>query len=190
VTSVPVIANARTADPADVLAERLSDPRVASSLNTLLDHADLLALLVTGLDGLLSRGDTITDSIADSVSELRTAGGRTWPDAAGAVDTVKRLAVILPLFTDNLPALESLLDRLPVLVSLLSSDLADPRVIDLAGAASRAVVTGANQAAAGPAPATGIRALLRALKDPDVSRALGVGLTIAKAFGKEINQAG
>jgi uncharacterized protein YjgD (DUF1641 family) len=73
-----------------------------------------------------------------------------------------------------------------VLVNLLSSDLADPRIIDLAGAASRAVVTGANQVAAQPAPATGIRALLRALKDPDVARALGLMLAIARAFGKEI----
>jgi uncharacterized protein YjgD (DUF1641 family) len=40
-----------------------------------------------------------------------------------------------------------------------------------------------------PAPVTGIRALLRALKDDDVSRALGWVLAIAKNLGQELRQA-
>jgi hypothetical protein len=55
-----------TAPPADdpnTLAQRLAEPRTAAALNALLDHADLLALLVSGLDELISRGDTINGAV-------------------------------------------------------------------------------------------------------------------------------
>ena len=35
--------------PADTVRDRLDDPQVAAALNTLLDHADVLAILVSGL---------------------------------------------------------------------------------------------------------------------------------------------
>jgi hypothetical protein len=132
---------AQQPDPAQALAERLAEPRTAAAINTLLDHADLLALLVSGLDGLVSRGDTITDSLADGVSEL------------------------------------------------LGSDLVDPKVIEIAALASRAVSTGAEQASRRDLRVTGVVGLVRALKDPDVSRALGFALSIAKALGRELDQA-
>ena len=188
-TSASVIANARPADPAEALAERLSDPRVAASLNTLLDHADLLAILVTGLDALVSRGDTIADSLADGVAELRTTGKQTRADTAQLVSAARQLKALTPAVLDQLPLMENLLNGLPVLESLVSSDLADPRLVEMAGTVARAVVQGAEQAAAAPAPATGIRALLRALKDPDVARALGFVLSIAKVLGKDLNDA-
>jgi len=73
--SVSVLPTAQQPDPAQALAKRLAEPRTAAAVNTLLDHADLLALLVSGLDGLVSRGDTITDSLADS-STSSAAGDR------------------------------------------------------------------------------------------------------------------
>ena len=57
--------------PADALRDRLDDPQIASSLNSLLDHADLLAVLVTGVDGLLRRGDEIGESVTAAVDEIR-----------------------------------------------------------------------------------------------------------------------
>jgi uncharacterized protein YjgD (DUF1641 family) len=141
VASVSVMPAAQQPDPAQALAERLAEPRTAAAINTLLDHADLLALLVSGLDGLVSRGDTITDSLADGVSEL------------------------------------------------LGSDLVDPKVIEIAALASRAVTTGAEQASRRDLRVTGVVGLARALRDPDVSRALGFALSIAKALGRELDQA-
>jgi hypothetical protein len=186
VTSASVIANARSADPAEALAERLSDPRVAASLTILLDHADLLAVLVTGLDALVSRGDTIADSLADGVAELRTAGEQTQADRAQLAGAARQLKALTPAVLDKLPLMESLLNGLPVLESLVSSDLADPRLIGISGTVARAVVRGAEDAATAPVPATGIRALLRALKDPNIARALGFVLSIAKALGKDL----
>lgn len=178
-TSVSVIKSTGSADPAAVLAERLAEPRVADALNTLLDHADLLAVLVTGLDGLISRGDIITDALADGVSELRSAGQQTRLDTADMVSSLRQVAAAAP----------PLLDKLPVLENLLSSDLADPRVIDVAGAVSRAAIRSAEQAQSGDLKITGLRALRRGLKDPDVSRALGFVLSIAKALGAELDNA-
>src|SRR4051794_30682548 len=106
-------------DPVAALVERLDDPVVAESLNTLLDHADLLAVLVSGLNGLVSRGDTITDSIADGVVELRSvAGGDGMPDLGTLLATLQRLTTLVGPLGDILPTIEH----------LMTSDLADPRV--------------------------------------------------------------
>jgi hypothetical protein len=179
VASVSVMPTAQPADPAQALAERLAEPRTAAALNTLLDHADLLAILVSGLDGLVSRSDTITESLIDGVTELRAAGEPARSNAAQLLATAQQLTTLTP----------ALLDKLPVLETLLGSDLADSRVIDVASTASRAVIAGAEQAQRGDLKVSGVRALLRALKDPDVSRALGFVLSIAKALGKELNNA-
>ncbi len=59
--------------PADSVRDRLDDPQVAAALNTLLDHADVLAVLVSGLDGFVRRGDTITETVSSAVAEFRGA---------------------------------------------------------------------------------------------------------------------
>ena len=164
--------------PAERLAERLAEPRTAPALNTLLEHVDLLAVLVSGLDGLVSRGDTITESLIDGVSELRAAGEPGRRSATQLMATAQQLSTLTP----------ALLDKLPVLEALLGSDLADPRVIEVASTASRAVIAGAERADRGDFKVTGVVGLLRSLKDPDVSRALGFVLSIAKALGQELNQ--
>lgn len=178
-TSASIVPLAPPADPAQALAERLSEPGTAAALNTLLDHVDLLAVLVSGLDGLVSRSDTITESLIDGVTELRAAGEPAQQNAARLLATAQQLSKLTPV----------LLDKLPVLEALLGSDLADPRLIGVASTASRAVITGAEQAQHGDHKVSGIRGLLRALKDPDVSRALGFVLCIAKALGKELDNA-
>ncbi len=178
-TSVSVIKPVGSADPATALAGRLAEPEVADALNTLLDHADLLAILVTGLDGLISRGDTIADALADGVAEIRLAGERTGLDTAKTASSLRQVAASAP----------RLIDKLPVIEDLLGSDIADPRLIDIVSAVSRAAVRGAEQAQSTDLKVTGLRALLRALKDPDVSRALGFVLSIAKALGAELDHA-
>lgn len=166
------------------LAERLAEPQTAAALSTLLDHVDLLAVLVSGLDGLVSRSDTITESLIDGVSELRAAGEPGRRSATQLMATAQQLAALTP----------ALLDKLPVLEALLGSDLADPRVIEIASMAARAVTTGAvtagaEQADRGDLKVSGVVGLLRSLKDPDISRALGFVLSIARALGKELNKA-
>lgn len=162
-------------DPIETVLARLDEPSIVDSLHQLIDHLDLLAILIVGLDGLVSRGDTIADSLADGFNELREAD-------KPPVDIAKLLAMGQQ-FADAAPAL---LDFLPVVERIASSDLGDPRLIDLAATVSRAAVRGAGEAQSGGTTVTGIRSLLRMLKDEDVSRALGFIFSIAKALGQDL----
>ena len=67
------VQDSRTLTPEEQLAEQLKDPAVVGSLLTLLDHADLLAVLVTGLDQLISRSEVIGDSVLGGIAELRAS---------------------------------------------------------------------------------------------------------------------
>lgn len=134
--------------------ERLLDPKTADALNTLLDHADLLATVVSGLDSLISRGEIITESLGSGLIELRGANGAA---GGGAIQLLAALG-----------------------------SLTRPEVVSVLGAASQAVADGSAQAAADRSKIGGVRGLLKAVKDPDVSRALGLVVAIAKAFGSKL----
>jgi Protein of unknown function (DUF1641) len=170
----PVLA----ADPTAALVARLNDPVVIRALTELLDHADLMAVLVTGLAELVGRGDTIADSLAEGVGELRAASPSSLPSTADTVELVRALLTLSRPMLGLLPALER----------LLSSELTDPAVVDIGSVAARAAVRGASDAAA-QQPVNGLRALLRALRDDDVSRALGYVIAIARALGQELRRA-
>jgi Protein of unknown function (DUF1641) len=165
-------------DPIESVLARLDEPSIVDSLHQLIDHLDLLAVLIVGLDGLVSRGDTIADSLSDGFNELRRAD-------KPPVDVAKLLSLGQQL-TDAAPAL---LDLLPVVERIAASDLGDPSLIDLAATVSRAAVRGASEAQSGRTSVNGIRSLLRSLKDEDVSRALGFIFSIAKALGQELKAA-
>jgi hypothetical protein len=168
-----------TPDPARDLAARLDDPQVVQSLQSLLDHADLLAVLLVGLDGLIRRGDTIADSLAEGVSELRSVQRPDGlPDSGQLLDAARKLGGML----------EPTLDVLPTFEYLLRSDMGDRRVIDVAAMASRAVLAGSETSAAAPARQRrpGIFGLWRALRDDDTRRALGFVLAVAKSLGQEL----
>lgn len=142
-------------DPLDSLAERLLDPKTADALNTLLDHVDLLATLVSGLDGLISRGDIITDSLGTGLQELRGSNGK----GGGAIELLSALGA-----------------------------LTRPEVVSVLSAASAAVAEGSATAATDHQKIGGIRGLLKAVKDPEVGRALSFLVSIAKAFGKQLDK--
>jgi len=164
-------------DRVEALVARLDDPDVSRSLNTLLDHVDLLALFAVALDGLLQRGDTITESLSQGVDDLRgMESGRGMPTAEQVVELTQGLAKLTP----------ALLDLLPTIDLLLRSDLGDPRVIGIAGMGGRALVRGAEQAETQQPRVSGVLSLMKVLKDDDVSRGLGFLVSVAKAFGQEL----
>lgn len=170
--------------PSEALLSKLDEPRVAQALSSLLEHADLLAILVIGLDGLLQRGDTISDSIAKAVGELRgVAAGQAADlgpiDLPGLARSLRTLSTLSAAMSDAAPGLES----------LLRSDLADPRAIDVIGMAARSLINGAESAAAEPLRLNGVLPLLRVLKDDDVARGLGFLVQVARALGRELKDA-
>jgi hypothetical protein len=167
------------------LAERLADPQVAGALATLLDHADLLAILVEGLDQFVGRSEVIGDSLISGIQELRGPDG---PAASSPVDLAAvasagvQLAAILPKAAPGMvEAVESgAVDKL--FATAVVSEAALPQVQVLA----RAFVTGSEEFARRPVEVGGPVSLVRLLRDPDISRALGFFATVAKAVGREL----
>jgi Protein of unknown function (DUF1641) len=166
--------------PGDDLIQRLDDPQVASSLAVILDHADLLATIIMGIDGVLRRADVIGDSLASGVAEVRelaaaSNGQRPWPriDVAALSDSVTRLSA-------------AVVDATPTLDRLLHSPLTDPQTADVLAEVGEALLEGKRAAAEDPRGPKGVFALMRVTKDPDVSRGLGFMIQIARAFGRRL----
>ncbi|WP_179475077.1 DUF1641 domain-containing protein [Mycolicibacterium vinylchloridicum] len=155
--------------PADQIRDRLDDPTVAAALNTLLDHADLLAVLVSGLDGFVRRGDLIADSLASAVSDFKGVS------ASGVLPSAEALkGVDVQGLTQTVATLSnSLVAAAPALNTLLSQ-------------VGQAVAEGSEAAAADPGGPKGLFGLWKVTKDPDVSRGLGFMIHVARAFGRQV----
>ncbi|BBY65976.1 DUF1641 domain-containing protein [Mycolicibacterium helvum] len=168
--------------PADQIRDKLDDPKVAASLNNLLDHADLLAVLVTGLDGLVRRGDVIADSLSCAVNDFKGASvaGVPGAEALKSVD-LQSLAQSLATLSN------SLVGAAPALNSLLSSRLTDPQTAEVLAALGQALVDG-KAAAAAPGGPKGLFGLWKVTKDPDVVRGLGFMIQVARSFGRQVGQ--
>lgn len=166
--------------PGDDLIQRLDDPQIASSLAVILDHADLLATIIMGIDGMLRRSDVIGESLAAGVAEVRdlaasSNGQRLLPsiDLAAMSDTLTRLSA-------------AVVDATPAIDRLLHSPLTDPQTAEVLAQVGEALLEGKRAAAEDPRGPRGVFALMRVTKDPDVSRGLGFMIQIARAFGKRL----
>jgi len=170
-TTEPV---ATTSAAVDAVVDRLHDPAVAASLVTLLDNAELLSTLVLGLAGMLERGDTIIDSISAGIDDVKAAGGvgtsLALPTPAEVTDLVSALSRATPVITNVLDS-EMVSDDTVHVLSLLS------------GAATEGVAT----ARAERTSVSGVRAALKALKEPEVARGLGLVVEIARALGRRLD---
>ncbi|MDO5503931.1 MAG: DUF1641 domain-containing protein [Actinomycetia bacterium] len=173
-------------DPAAQLAERLSDPGVANSLNTLLDHVDLLALLVSGLDQLVARSDVIGDSLAAGLAELRgvSESAGAGVDIAGIATSGGQLASVLPKLAPQLVAVveSGAVDK--ALATLEVSTEALPQVEMLAETLQK----GTARFETDPVTVGGPVSLVRQLRDPEISTALSYLLTMAKTLGAELRR--
>jgi hypothetical protein len=155
--------------PSDALRSKLDDPAVAASLGLLLEHADTLALGVVALDGLLRRADTISANIEGSLKDVKVIG-----DSFSYLATpTKRLAEDAPQIADAVEA-------------LLESGMLSREVVTLLGDLAGALVKGAEQAKVKRTAVGGVLAMLRALKDPDVARGLGLLIEVSRALGKSL----
>lgn len=166
--------------PADRLREKLDDPQVAASLDTLLEHADLLAILVTGLDGLVRRGDTLSDNLTSTIAEF-TDG------AKGAIPSVESMKDVVGGFAQTLgPLFVTLVGAAPAINELLASRLTDPEATKVLVTLGDALVEGKAAADRDRNGPRGFFGILKAAKDPDVTRGLGFLLQVAKAFGSRL----
>ena len=151
--------------PSDRIRERLDDPKVAEALNVLLDHAELAAVLVTGLDGFIRRGDTISDSLSSALTDLKGAPLSGAVPGAAALKTVDIQALAASLASLS----ATLVAATPVLSAL-----------------GEAVVEG--KAAVGGTSPKGLFGLWKVTKDPDVGRGLNFMIQVARSFGRRVGQ--
>lgn len=157
--------------PAEQLRARLDDPAVASALNTLLDHAELLAFGAVAAQGFLERGDTITSSIGAGLKDVKAMTA----SASAFAEPAKR-------FADDSPQIVAAIE------ALLASGMLNPQVVALLGQFAGAILEGTENARRTNASVTGVMPLLRAVKDPEVGRGIGVALEIVKSLGRTVNQ--
>lgn len=162
-----------TERPSDAVLARLDDPVVADNLLLLLDNLDSLAFLALGLSGLLERGDTITQSLADGVAMLRPVDGEGPP-----LEQLRETA------QEGLAAGQLLLDNMDRVEQALTSDLLAPATLDVLGDAAGALVEAKDAAARRQPEVTGPLALLKVLRDPEVQQGLQFVLELSRAFGR------
>lgn len=172
--------------PSERVRAKLDDPRVAESLNDLLDHADLLAILVSGLDGLMQRSDEISDSLTSAIREFKGAAGD--PSLASSIPGFESLrSVDLAGLAESFATLsDKVIVATPALNSLLGSRLTDPQATEVLTQLGDALVEAKADAARNPRGPKGLFAILKTSKDPDVIRGLGFLLQVAKAFGRQL----
>jgi len=159
-------------DQIGLLVERLREPRVAASLNVLLDNIELLAVIVAGLDGLARRGEVIGDTLAEVLGELRAAGNATGLDIRA---TSQQLATLIPTLADASPAIQR----------VLGSPIVEPEPIAVLSDAAVSLVEGL-QAAEANQTQVNLRGLYRATRDPDVQRGLGFAIEVVRQFGRNL----
>ena len=85
-------------EPLKDVIRQLNQPQTARALQNLARNAQILDLLVQGLEGVLRRGDEITDNIGESLREFAA-------DAGGGNSKNLELLEEMPALIGNLPTL-------------------------------------------------------------------------------------
>lgn len=166
------------------LDSRLSDPQVVNALATLLDHADLLAVLVEGLDQFVSRSEVIGDSLIAGIHELQGAEGAAEVDLAETAQSALSLAAVLPKAAPGMVyAVES-----GAIDKLLASGVVSAEALPQVELLARALAQGSLDFDRRPVEVGGPVSLVKLLRDPDINRALSFFATVAKAVGRELGK--
>ncbi|MCI9888437.1 DUF1641 domain-containing protein [Micrococcales bacterium 31B] len=199
-TVQPTRASHAAAPPAalagsDKLAARLEDPQIVESLNLLLDNVGLLAILVSGLDGLLARGETILSSLSGALTEFKEDARLTegmFPEGAPSV-ALEDVGALLSAGAKALPAAGPALDKAvdSGLLNLLTDDAAlSPEVQRVLGVLITSLRTATADAQAGTLRAATPLQLVKELRDPDFARGLSFAIQVLHLVGRDIGKAG
>jgi hypothetical protein len=162
----------REREEVERLLDRLGEPQTAAALHTLLDNVELIAVIVSGIDGLARKGEVIGDTAAEVLADLRAAGDSTGLDFR---TTTQQLGTLIPALADAAPAIRRICE----------SPIVDPEPVAVLSEAAVALVAGV-QAAQANGRQVGLRGLWRASKDEDVQRGLGFLVEVAKVFGRDL----
>jgi hypothetical protein len=189
---------------AEAVSDLLAEPEVQAFLRSDLASAiavlgrlagrlDELEALLDMVTGVIRRGPEIAETLNDTLNDVRghaMAGG--GPLAAYAPAIAKAKAMTTPERVEGLlhaggvfqEAFES-----EGVQALLNSTILDPEAVETVGGLATALVAAAREGPHQQPEVKGPVSLVKALRDPYVSRALSFGLGVARAFGRRLEEA-
>jgi uncharacterized protein YjgD (DUF1641 family) len=168
---------------ADVLLEKLEDPRIVAALVSLLEKSDKLAFFAELLEGFLQRSEGLLESASQSVGQLGRAGTTALKKSLENVDlddlksASGQLQGMLPLLRDFVSELGALKE----------AGFFDIEVVRIVGRAGRAMAATARDPKALSSDTRGVFSLLGLLKDPDIARSLNFVISFARHFGGDLD---
>jgi Protein of unknown function (DUF1641) len=171
---------------ADILFEKLEDPRIVEALVSLLDKSDKLAFFTDVLEGFLQRSEGLMEKVSQSFGQLARAGTSVLGKSLENIDlddlksASGQLQGMLPLLRDFVGELGA----------LKQAGFFDAEVVKIIGRTGRAISATARDPKALSSEARGVFSLLGLLKDPDVARSLNFLISFARHFGGDLNHGG
>ncbi len=173
------------------LNRRLGEPATFEAINQVLDRIDLVAASLEMMDSFLRRSDEVADNVAESLQEVRElASQEEVAVVATGTQALAQLMQFLPLLVRMVPQLVEVTDRLQTILeseefaALMGSGVFAPRTVGIVAEVGNAMVEGYEAARRRPETPS-LWQLFRALRDPEVRRALG----FLVEFGSRLGQA-
>lgn len=172
----------------------LSDPKTLTSLNSLLQHAELIAYLVGAIDALLKRSDTMVESLGAILHELGAATPGAGNSLLTLVQTLHERRDYLPRLIVAVPQFTEIIEKIAPFVAseefnaLLDSGIFHPDTVNLLARAGDIFVEAYNDDRTAERRLGPIGAI-RALNDPDVQRVIAWLVNFSRRFGKSLNSA-
>ncbi|GAB4436852.1 MAG: DUF1641 domain-containing protein [Chloroflexi bacterium OHK40] len=169
----------------------LRNPETLQALNQLLGKLGLLAYGLAAAEGLLQRGEELTDNVRASLDDLRGALPSADNEVLSQVLSLTVLLPYLPRLVAVAPQFITLIERLapfvasPEFDALLDSGVFHADTVRLVGQAGDAFAASYEEHRRAPRQ-IGLFGLLAALRDPDVQRAAGLLLAFGKRFGRSL----
>jgi uncharacterized protein YjgD (DUF1641 family) len=151
------------------LLDRLAEPDTIAALQTLLDKLPLFAFAATATEGLLKRGEELTDNVADT---LREALNATLPAELGKL-------------REMMASASKLIDAGNVLIA---AGIFRPETVEVLAEVGQQLAASYDETKHMPEHRVGIWGALKALRDPDVQRTAGIGVHVLKRFGQTFSR--
>jgi uncharacterized protein YjgD (DUF1641 family) len=168
------------------LLERLAEPKMIASLQTVLDHLDLMALGLQSVDELLRRSEEISDNVSESIAEVTKAAPKL------DFEKIKEAVGQLPALMDTAIQISrsGVLDHARKLADTLNelqaTGVLEHKTVAVVGELGSAAVVAHDQKEFAANAPKGVFGLLAALRDPDVRASLGFGIAFARNYGRKL----
>ncbi len=167
------------------LLEKLGDPNTIESLKGILGHLELISFTITMVDGFIRRGNELVDNIGGMLADAKKGAnvGLKEDDLIALRETGKGLLGAANQL-HQAGALAELPKLLDTLVYLIKSGIFEPKILNVLVEVGQQATQSYLQTKDAKPTAMGPLALYKALKDPDVQRAVAFVMCMTKQYGK------